>query len=92
MLFISRGIFYDKLRPQIFSVGATANSPLNAGPCAGIHPVTLAIDIGIETLTHASGVMDQKPILRNCFVAAILDVGTEKFVILILVELLTTTV
>jgi hypothetical protein len=29
MLFISTGIFYDKLRPQILSVGTTANSPLN---------------------------------------------------------------
>ena len=28
MLFISTGIFYDKLRPQILSVGTTANSPL----------------------------------------------------------------
>ena len=29
MLFISTEIFYDKLRPQILSVGTTANSPLN---------------------------------------------------------------
>jgi hypothetical protein len=29
MLFISTGIFDDKLRPQILSVGTTANSPLN---------------------------------------------------------------
>jgi len=29
MLFISKGIFYDKLRPQILSVGTTANSPLS---------------------------------------------------------------
>jgi hypothetical protein len=29
MLFISMGIFDDKLRPQILSVGTTANSPLN---------------------------------------------------------------
>ena len=28
MLFISTGIFYDKLHPQILSVGTTANSPL----------------------------------------------------------------
>ena len=28
MLFISTGIFDDKLRPQILSVGTTANSPL----------------------------------------------------------------
>ena len=28
MLFISTGIFDDKLRPQILSVGNTANSPL----------------------------------------------------------------
>jgi hypothetical protein len=27
MLFISTGIFYDKLRPQILSVGTTANFP-----------------------------------------------------------------
>jgi hypothetical protein len=29
MLSVSTGIFYDKLRPQILSVGTTANSPLN---------------------------------------------------------------
>ena len=29
MLFISTGIFDDKLRPQIVSVGTTANSSLN---------------------------------------------------------------
>ena len=29
MLFISTGIFDDKLRPQIVLVGTTANSPLN---------------------------------------------------------------
>jgi hypothetical protein len=29
MLFISTGIFDDKLCPEILSVGATANSPLN---------------------------------------------------------------
>ena len=29
MLFISTGIFDDKLRPQILSVGTTANNPLN---------------------------------------------------------------
>ena len=29
MLFISTEIFYDKLRPQILSVGTTANSPLS---------------------------------------------------------------
>ena len=29
MLFISTGIFDDKLRPQILSVGTTANSPLS---------------------------------------------------------------
>jgi hypothetical protein len=29
MLFISTGIFDDKLRPQIVSVGTTANSPLS---------------------------------------------------------------
>ena len=29
MLFISTGIFGDKLRPQILSVGTTANAPLN---------------------------------------------------------------
>jgi hypothetical protein len=28
MLFISTGIFDDKVRPQILSVGTTANSPL----------------------------------------------------------------
>ena len=28
MLFISTGIFYDKLRSQIVSVGTTAKSPL----------------------------------------------------------------
>jgi len=28
MLFISTGIFADKLRPQILVVGTTANSPL----------------------------------------------------------------
>ena len=32
MLFISTGNFYDKLRPQILSVGTTANSPLSAKP------------------------------------------------------------
>jgi len=30
MLFISTGILDDKLRPQIFSVGTTANSPLTS--------------------------------------------------------------
>ena len=29
MLFISTGIFYDKLCPQILSVGTTANAALN---------------------------------------------------------------
>jgi len=29
MLFISTGIFYDKLRPQTLSVDTTANAPLN---------------------------------------------------------------
>ena len=29
MLFISTGIFYDKLRPQILSIGTTANATLN---------------------------------------------------------------
>ena len=28
MLFISTGIFYDKLHPQILSVGTTTNAPL----------------------------------------------------------------
>jgi hypothetical protein len=28
LVFISTGIFYDKLRPQILLVGTTANSPL----------------------------------------------------------------
>jgi len=30
MLFISTGIFDDKLHPQIMSVGTTTNSPLNS--------------------------------------------------------------
>jgi hypothetical protein len=29
MLFISTGIFYDKLHPQILSIGTTANATLN---------------------------------------------------------------
>jgi hypothetical protein len=36
MLFISTGMFYDKLRPQMLSVGTTANSPLTMSiywPC-----------------------------------------------------------
>jgi hypothetical protein len=32
MMFISTGIFDDKLRPQILAVGTTANSPLSAKP------------------------------------------------------------
>ena len=34
MLFISTGIVYDKHRPQMLSVGTTANSPLRVGSWA----------------------------------------------------------
>ena len=37
MLFISTGIFDDKLRPQILSVGTTANSPLTGQSYAREH-------------------------------------------------------
>ena len=47
MLFISTGIFYDKLRPQILLVGTTANSPLTKlnQIWVGLSPFKIVSDI-----------------------------------------------
>ena len=64
MLFISTGIFDDKLRPQILSVGTTTNSPLKKGnakrgvsPCLKISPCDLDLwpwkSIGFQILLRS---------------------------------------
>jgi hypothetical protein len=46
MLFISMGIFDDKLRPQILLVGTTANSPLR--PDKGLSPRIFILSRNLE--------------------------------------------
>ena len=55
MLFKSTGIFDDKLRPQILSVGTTANSPLR-GRRGRIHsPITTTV---VSSISDKQGVLD----------------------------------